>query len=66
MKQELIWLLVVMIAGLIALLCSRMMRTVVKEAIARPKEKCTIQMSDNKVTVTSGEVAPKGVKHGGS
>jgi hypothetical protein len=52
MNQELIWLLFVIVGVVAALSCSRIVRTMVREAVMRPKERCKIEVTKNTVTVT--------------
>ena len=52
MKQELTLLLLVIAGVVVALFCSRVVRTMVREAVMRPKERCKIEVTKNKVTVT--------------
>lgn len=53
MKQELIWIVVVVAGGLVALSFSKTVRTMIRESLVHPKETCHIAVTENRVTVTA-------------
>jgi len=53
MKQELIGLLLVISGAVVALVFSRTVRAMVKEALVHPKQACEIEVTRNNVTVTT-------------
>lgn len=64
MKQELIWLLLVIGVGVGALFCSKVVRTMVREVVVHPKQRCKIEVTKNKVTVTPQQKrGPEEVQH---
>ena len=63
MKQELIWLLLVMGIAAVALLCSKTVRAMFRETLVHPKQACDIAVTKNKVTVTPQEPEREEVKH---
>lgn len=52
MKQELIWLLLVMGVVVVALFSSKTVRAMFRETLVHPKQACHIAVTKNKVTVT--------------
>jgi hypothetical protein len=53
MKQELIWLVLVIVGGLVALFFSKTVRAMFREALVHPKQTCDIAVTENRVTVTA-------------
>jgi hypothetical protein len=56
MKRELLMLIVPIIVFVVLILSSKVMRTMIREAVLRPKEPCNIHVSKDKgIVVAHGE-----------
>lgn len=53
MRQELIWMVLVIVAVLVALFFSKTVRAMFRETLVHPKQTCDIAVTENKVTVTA-------------
>ena len=64
MKQELIWMVLVVVGGLVALFFSKTVRTMIRETLVHPKQTCDIAVTENRVTVTREPKESEEVKNG--
>jgi len=66
MERELAWMILVMVGVFVILLCSKVVRTMMREAVMHPKERCKIEVTKNGITVTPQQTTIGGDKHGRS